>query len=202
MDLMEIDDVDIEIHQISDKDFFPGYCALCESRDVICRTHVLHDLWELGSPGIARVLRHKKILWECKNCKQRFYILNPKVPFNSSYTDEVKSYVFSRVLKKGDSMNRVAKDLNELHNVKIHVSTISKWITELQAEDEEAIEEGDDIGKLDHSGILSLDGTFKTVKPKKNARGRKGDEPSWLRLTRSKDGRLVAILPLENVKKN
>ena len=200
MDLTKIEDVDIEIKQISDKDYFPGDCVFCGSEEVICRTHTMHDLWDLGSPGVARVLRHKKIRWECKICGQQFYILNPKVPFNASFTDEVKEYAIRRILKKGDSMNRVANDLNEIHNVKIHVSTISNWIADLEHDNDNACQDSFEGEKIQNSGMLSLDGTFKSVKSKKNDRGKGKDAHSWLHLTRSKDGRLVAVLPLENVK--
>ena len=94
MDLTKLKDVEIEIKEISDKEIRPDNCMSCGHVELKIASHVFHDLWDLGSPGVARILRHEKITWECKNCHDQFMVLNQSMPFNTSYTDEIKEYDF------------------------------------------------------------------------------------------------------------
>nr|MDO8116812.1 hypothetical protein [Candidatus Sigynarchaeota archaeon] len=200
MDLNEITDADIEIKQISDRELRPDTCIACGNEDVKIATHSIHDLWDLGSPGIVRVLRHEQIRWECKKCHEQFTVFNMAVPFNSSYTSEVIKYTLERVLKNGDSMSRVAKDLNELHHVKIDVSTISKWMEKERDKTKNDQQGNEKPTKLPASGVVTMDGTFKSVDIKKKDLEIVGDQPFSLHLTRLKNGKLVAILPLGKAK--
>lgn len=201
MDLNEIKDVQIAIHEISDKETRPDACIKCGHEKLIIANSTIHDLWDLGSPKIARILRHEQVRWRCKNCGEEFRVLNTNIPFNSSYTYEVINYALHRVLKNGDSMRRVAKDLNELHNVKVDDSTILQWIVKAR--------EGNDneqkkAGKKRISAgpdIFTLDGTFKFVDIKKTVPIIPRDQPYSLHITRLKNGKLVAILPLGKAKK-
>jgi len=201
MDLNDIKDAKIFIHEISDKETRPDGCIKCGHEKLIIVNSTIHDLWELGSPGIARILRHEQVRWRCKNCGEEFRVLNTDIPFNSSYTYEVINYALHRVLQNGDSVRRVAKDLNELHNVKVDDSTIQQWVGKKR----EARDDGQDesFEKIREAGpdLLTLDGTFKFVDIKKTVPGIVKDQPFSLHITRLKNGKLVAILPLGKAKK-
>ena len=201
MDLNDIKDAKIVIHEISDKETRPDACIKCGHEKLVIANSIIHDLWELGSPGIARILRHEQVRWRCKNCGEEFRVLNTDIPFNSSYTYEVINYALHRVLKNGDSMGRVARDLNELHNVKVDDSTILQWVgKKREVKDKE--QDKTDI-KIKGAGpdLLTLDGTFKFVDIKKTVPIIAKDQPFSLHITRLKNGKLVAILPLGKAKK-
>jgi transposase-like protein len=201
MDLHDIKDSKIAIHEISDKEVRPDACIKCGHEKLIIANSTIHDLWELGSPGIARIMRHEKVRWRCKHCGEEFRVLNTNVPFNSSYTYEVIKYALHRVLKKGDSMRRVAKDLNELHNVKIDDSTILQWVGKKRDEMEKERGEPEEEAKETGPDLLTLDGTFKFVGIKKTVPIIPKDQPFSLHITRLKNGKLVAILPLGKAKR-
>ncbi|MHA1328945.1 MAG: hypothetical protein ACTSRH_16750 [Promethearchaeota archaeon] len=79
----------------------------------------------------------------------------------------VVKYAVSRVLDKRDSVRRVAQDLNELHLVKVSVSTVQRWVNEEGRRDELPVDFSDEKPPENFSGFLSLDGTFKPVSLKK-----------------------------------
>ena len=201
MDLNEIKNAKIFIQEISDKKTRPDACISCGHEKLIIANSTLHDLWDLGSPGIARILRHEQVRWRCKNCHEEFRVLNTDIPFNSSYTYEVINYALHRVLKKGDSMNRVAADLNELHNVSIDTSTILNWVGKKREGKDDVRDEKVEGKKETGPDLLTIDGTFKFVDIKKTVPGIVKDQPFSLHLTRLKNGKLVAILPLGKAKK-
>lgn len=201
MDLNEIKDAKIIIHEISDKETRPDACIKCGHEELVIANSTIHDLWELGSPGIARILRHEQVRWRCKKCSEEFRLLNTDIPFNSSYTYEVINYALHRVLKNGDSARRVAKDLNELHNVKVDDSTIQQWLGKKREKMEKLQEIGKDGTKDTGTDILTLDGTFRFVDIKKTVPIIAKDQPYSLHITRLKSGKLVAILPLGKAKK-
>ena len=165
---VEIDGVEIEYKQFSDMDIPPQACIACGFEALIRRSYKFIDRQDLGTPRVKRVLRHERVLWECKRCGKQFTITNPRAPFDSSYTEDVKQYVLLRVLERGDSMHRVASDLSLLHNVTIKVPTIRAWIEINKARDENDKRMRDEQLIIAHSGALSLDATFRTVKIKKN----------------------------------
>jgi len=201
MDLNDIKDVKIVIHDISDKETRPDACIKCGHEKLVIANSTIHDLWELGSPGIARILRHEQVRWRCKNCGEEFRVLNTDIPFNSSYTYEVINYALHRVLKNGDSMRRVARDLNELHNVKVDDSTILQWVGKKREEKDKEQDRTDMKTKGAGPDLLTLDGTFKFVDIKKTVPIIAKDQPFSLHITRLKNGKLVAILPLGKAKK-
>jgi len=186
--------INVEYHDISDKDAKPGACNKCGCEDMICRTHQFIDRQDLGTPTIKRIQRHEWVYWECKNCKNAFSIRNPAVEYDSCYTSDVKQYVFKRVLEKGDSSTRVAADLKDLHNVDVDMTTILDWIQKKKDQDakEPAVAKARS-SKTKRTKVICLDGTFKAVTPKKNDLASEKEEPFCLHLTRLNDGRLAAF---------
>ena len=71
-------------------------------------------------------------------------------------------------LKKGDSIRRVTQDLNELHLVKVSQNTVQRWVNGHGEKDKMPTDLSKEAPPKDFSGFLSLDGTFKSVKVKKN----------------------------------
>ncbi len=191
----------IEYKVVSDKDKRPRNCITCGSDHLIIRGHQYHDMEDIGTPTFKRVLRHEKITWECKACGAKFMLVNPDVPHDTEYTDDVKAYALKRVLGKGDAANRVSGDLRDLHNVEVTPQAIGEWVKHERekilsepAGDAVAGEKDGAPANGDPAPVLTLDGTFKAATTKKNA-GAPGTSgaPSWLHLTRLKDGRLAAF---------
>ena len=184
----------------SDKDKRPRNCIACAGDHIIIRGHQYHDMEDIGTPTIKRILRHEKITWECKDCGTKFMLINPDVPYDTEYTDDVKTYALKRVLDRGDAANRVAADLRELHNVEVTPQAIGEWVKrerdKILSEPAEGGEDSEEVGepRIEPAPVLTLDGTFKAATTKKNA-GAPGTAggPSWLHLTRLKDGRLAAF---------
>src|SRR5271157_2463851 len=131
----------------SDKDKRPRNCIACAGDHIIIRGHQYHDMEDIGTPTIKRILRHEKITWECKDCGTKFMLINPDVPYDTEYTDDVKTYALKRVLDRGDASNRVAADLRELHNVEVTPQAICDWVKrereKILAEPAESVEEGE-----------------------------------------------------------
>ncbi len=111
---------------VSDAEIRPTKCVACGAARIIRRGHQFHDMQDLGTPTIKRVFRHEKITWECKECHVQFMLVHPDVPADTTYTDDVKTYVFKRVLDRGDAANRVAADLRDLHNVEVTPQAIGE----------------------------------------------------------------------------
>ena len=182
-----------EYKVVSDADKRPRECVACGCDRIIRRGHQFHDMQDLGTPTIKRILRHEKITWECKQCKNQFMLVHPDVPSDTTYTDDVKTYVFKRVLDKGDAANRVAADLRELHNVQVTPQAIGDWMKEEREKSEHTPGGGECQVRPRPPAVLTLDGTFKAAATKKNEDGPGiGGGQSWLHLTRLKDGRLAA----------
>lgn len=190
-----------EFAVVSERDLKPDQCVHCGSDKISIATHVFHDIQDLGSPRIKRVKRHEQVRWRCGGCGEEFRVFEPSIPRRATYTDEIILYAITRILKKGDSARRVASDLKELHNVVVDHSTISKWVKQCQ---EKAVKDGivllDSDEKIEVD-VLKCDGTFKAVSTKKNDRGLSKRGLSSLHVTRLKNGKLVAILPLGKTKK-
>ncbi len=182
---------------VSDLELKPTECVSCGWREIIRRTHKFFDRQDLGTPKRKRIQRHEWILFECKKCGTQFTIFNPNISIDTRYTDDVKEYVFKRVLEKGDSMHRVSSDLKDLHNVDLAVQTISEWIMKKKEGGkrsppiDQRLESGP-IPTPERVEAISLDGTFRAVNPKKNDPGKKKGGPSCLHITRLKSGQLVA----------
>jgi hypothetical protein len=104
----------------------------------------------------------------------------------------VVTYATTRVLREGDSTRRVVRDLNALHHVTVSVPTVLEWVAEAGGKADVATDFDATPPVEDFSGVLSVDGTFRGVKAKKNARARGAVAPRSLRVTRSWDGRLAA----------
>ena len=80
----------------------------------------------------------------------------------------VIQYAVSRVLERGDSIRRVTRDLNELHHVEVSVVTVENWINKHGNKEDMPMDFNDESPPKTFSGFMSLDGTFKSVKLKKN----------------------------------
>jgi hypothetical protein len=182
-----------EYKVVSDKDIRPSRCVACGGSKIIRRGHQFHDMQDLGTPTIKRVLRHEKITWECKQCHALFMIVHPDVPAETPFTDDVRRYVFKRVLDKGDAANRVAADLRDLHNVEVTPQAIGEWVKREREKSDRAPGGSNSADGRRPPAAITLDGTFKAAGTKKNGGGPgTSGEQSWLHLTRSRDGRLVA----------
>lgn len=189
-----------EYNLISERELKPDACISCGSEKITIATHVLHDIQDMGSPSVKRVKRHEQVRWRCGKCGKEFRVFEPTIPRRATYTDDVILYATSRVLDKGDSARRVASDLKEFHNVDVDHSTISKWVKDMEKSGVKkgmVVLDSDEKFEVDH---ISCDGTFKAVSSKKN-------DPAWfkkglssLHVIRLKNGKLVAILPLEKAK--
>ncbi len=180
-----------EYRRASDESIRPKTCIACGDGEVFRRSYQFHDMQDLGSPLVRRILRHEKILWQCKKCGAQFMLVNPGVPYDTEYSDDVKAYVFKRVLDNGEAMNRVAADLRALHHVEVTPQAIAGWI---KKERKNQGLPGDSPASPPSGRVLTLDGTFKAVRVKKNgvAAGA-ASGPYCLHLTRLKDGRLAAF---------
>ena len=160
--------IELEIREHSDADFFPDKCPFCHASDIKRHTYNIRTIQELGTPRICRRVRYERVYFKCKNCKKVFSIEHPLIPINSKYMPGVIEYALSRVLERGDSIRRVTRDLNELHLVEVTVVSVERWINKYGKKDALRTDLNDEDPPANFSGFLSLDGTFKSVKLKKN----------------------------------
>jgi len=163
------DMLEVEIREHSDADFFPEKCSSCGSEKITRKTYKIRTIQDLGTPTICRRVRYEKITFLCKNCNKTFTIKHPLIPPRTSYMPGVIKYATSRILKEGDSIRRVTKDLNLLHNVEVCVSNVKQWVDKAGKRNElntsfSAVDPPEDF-----SGFISVDGTFKAATTKKNA---------------------------------
>ena len=191
----------IETREISDADYPPNQCPKCNSQEFTRGSYYFRDLQELGEPGVARRIRYESVIWICKNCKTSFSIKHPDIPYRSSYMPSVITYTTTRILQKGDPARRVTNDLKELHNVDISLGTVLSWVNKDGNRKEIPVEFTEESPLSDFSGVLGVDGTFKSVKAKKNEQRGEGNVPPFLHLTHLQDGRLVAYWQEEKMKK-
>lgn len=162
--------VEIEIREYSDADFYPESCPSCGHPEVIRNTYKIRTLQGLGSPTICRRARYEKVTFECKKCETTFSIEHPLVPYRSTFMPGVLKYATERVLKKGDSIRRVTRDLNEFHKVEVSVGTVKQWVDKAGNRGELKEDLSDEDPPEEFSGFIALDGTFKSATTKKNSR--------------------------------
>ena len=189
-----------EIIAISDADDPLKQCPLCQSLHVKRNSYYFRDLQAMGTQSIKRIVRYETIYWICKDCETGFRVKDFRVLERTPFMPEVVDYATYRVLQKGDSARRVAEDLKILHNVEVSHTTIISWINKTSASDETPIDFSSFPPLSDFSGVMSVDGTFKAVKQKKNEPLVAENEPYCLHLTYLPDGRLLAFWHV--VKKN
>lgn len=187
--------------EVSERDLKPDSCIFCKSSEFSIATHKIRDLQDLGTPTRKCILRHEQVWYKCKKCGKIFRVLEPSMPTNTSYSDDVKIYAFHRILKEGDSTRRVARDLRKLHSVEIEETTIGKWVRGKTREDLKPSKIKELVTEKYNVKGLTCDGTFRAVSLKKNEKMTAENVLSWLHLTRLKNGKLVAILPLERTRK-
>lgn len=201
MAFYENEDETILYKEVSERDLRPDSCPICQGIEFTIATHKIRDLQDLGTPSRKSILRHEQVWYRCKKCGKVFRVLHPSMPTNTNYSDDVKIYVFHRVLGENDSIRRVTRDLEALHSVKIDETTIGKWVRGKTREDLKPHDMDKLLAeKFDVKG-LTLDGTFKAVSAKKNEKMTAENVLSWLHMTRLKNGKFVAILPLEKTRK-
>lgn len=199
-----------EVRTISDADSPPTCCPCCQSKVFTRYSYYFRDLQELGSINVIRRVRFESIVWRCNACKTTFSVHNPLIPERTPYMPDVKQYAEHRILTKGDSAGRVVEDLRILHHVEISDDTVLSWINPKHDSSQEKLNESPIINinnpqipqnSVSFSGVLGIDGTFKSVKAKKKEQ--RGDENALplLHLTHLPDGRLVAAWPEEKQKK-
>jgi transposase-like protein len=162
------DKTELEIREHSDADFLPKKCPFCSSSDLRRHTYSIREIQDLGTPRVCRRIRYEHVYFKCNSCEKVFTIEHPLIPIGTNYMPGVVEYAVSRVLERGDSIRRVTKDLNELHQVKVSVGTVEKWINLAGQKKKLTTDFSEEPLPEDFSGFISLDGTFKAVKTKKN----------------------------------
>ncbi len=191
----------VEIKEVSEADNPPKGCPSCGSEEYVRKTYYYRELYELGDINTQRKIKYEAVTWECNQCGVSFSVDVPNIPPRTKFMPSVVEYSRHRILKKGDSARRVSEDLNELHNVPVSAVTVNSWVKEDIDEENPPNEFNSEMDEKDFSGVMSVDGTFKSVKAKKNARRGDGSGPLLLHLTRLEDGRLAAYWHKVNPKK-
>jgi len=162
------DGIELEIREHSDADFFPEQCPHCKSSHIKRLSYRVREIQDLGTPRMCRRIHYERVYFQCTECKEIFTIEHPLIPIGTRFMPGVKEYAITRVLKKGDSIRRVWQDLKELHLVKVSKSTVQRWVNEHGNRNYLPIDLSEETPPPNFSGFLSLDGTFKSVKVKKN----------------------------------
>jgi len=162
------DKVEVEIREHSDADFFPETCPSCDSEEITRKTYKMRTIQDLGTPKICRRIRYEKVTFVCKKCNKTFTIKHPLIPPRTSFMPGVIKYATARILEEGDSIRRVTKDLNLLHNVEVSVSEVKQWVDKVGKRGELNTDFSNEEPPKDFSGFISVDGTFKAATTKKN----------------------------------
>ncbi len=160
--------IEVEIREHSDADFYPTSCPSCYTSDIRRHTYKVRYIQDLGTPRICRRIRYERVYFKCKNCKKVFGVEHPLIPIASNYMPGVIEYAISRVLERGDSIRRVVRDLNELHHVDVSVVSVERWVNKHGKKERMSTDFSDEDTPKQFSGFMSVDGTFKSVKTKKN----------------------------------
>lgn len=168
MNKKQEDKLEVEIREHLDVDFFPEKCPSCGCEEINRKTYKMRTIQDLGTPTICRRIRYEKVTFICTNCNKTFTIRHPLIPPRTSYMPGVIKYATSRILKEGDSIRRVTKDLNELHNVEVSVSEVKLWVDKEGKRGELNVDFSDEAPPEDFSGFISIDATFKAATTKKN----------------------------------
>ncbi len=168
MNKRPIDGTELEIREHSDADFFPEKCPFCSNTEIHRHTYYMREIQDLGTPRICRRIRYERVYFKCNKCNEVFTIEHPLIPIGITYMPGVIEYATARVLKRGDSVRRVTKDLNDLHQVRVSVGVVEKWVNEAGEKNKVITDFSNERPPDDFSGFISLDGTFKAVKTKKN----------------------------------
>jgi len=168
MDKKQENKLEVEIREHSDADFFPEKCPSCGCEKINRKTYKIRTIQDLGTPTICRRIRYEKVTFICTNCNKTFTIRHPLIPPRTSYMPGLIKYATLRILKKGDSIRRVTKDLNELHNVDVSISEVKLWVDKEGKRGDLNVDFSDEVPPEDFSGFISIDGTFKAATTKKN----------------------------------
>jgi len=169
MDKKHEDKLEVEIREHSDADFFPDICPSCGCKEINRKSYKIRTIQDLGTPTICRRIRYEKVTFICTKCNITFSITHPLIPPRTSFMPGVIKYATLRILKEGDSIRRVTKDLNELHNVEVSVSEVKLWVDKEGKRGDLKVDFSNEDPPEDFSGFISIDGTFKAATTKKNA---------------------------------
>ena len=161
-------ELEVEIREHSDADFFPKQCPKCKLSHIKRLSYRVREIQDLGTPRICRRIHYERVYFQCTDCEEIFTIEHPLISIGARFMPGVIEYAITRVLKKGDSVRRVWQDLKELHLVKVSQSTVQRWINEHGEKKYLPVDLSEEAPPPNFSGFLSLDGTFKSVKVKKN----------------------------------
>ena len=126
----EEDDMELEIREHSNADFFPEKCPNCRISNLKRVRYKFREIQDLGTPLICRLIHYERVYFRCKECEEVFTIECPLIPINAIYMPGVIKYAVVRVLEKRAFVRRVTQDLNELHLVKVSETTVQRWINE------------------------------------------------------------------------
>jgi transposase len=162
------DGIELEVREHSDTNFYPNKCPFCHASDLRRHTYKVRTIQDLGSPCICRRIRYERVYFKCKKCGKVFGIEHPLIPIGSNYMPGVIEYAISRILKRGDSIRRVVKDLQELHHVDVSIASVERWVNKRGHKNTIKVDLKDEGPPEHFSGFISIDGTFKAVKTKKN----------------------------------
>jgi transposase len=168
MDKKQEEKLEVEIREHSDADFYPEKCPSCGCKEINRKTYKMRTIQDLGTPTICRRIRYEKVTFICTTCEKTFTIDHPLIPPRTSYMPGVIKYATLRILKEGDSIRRVTRDLNKLHNVEVSVSEVKLWVDKEGKRGELKVNFSDEEPPEDFSGFISIDGTFKAATTKKN----------------------------------
>jgi len=160
--------IEVEIREHSDADFYPTMCPTCYTSDIRRHTYKVRFIQDLGGPRICRRVRYERVYFKCKNCGMIFTIEHSLIPISSKYMPGVIEYAISRILERGDSIRRVVRDLNELHHVEVSVVSVERWVNKHGRKEPISSDLSEEDPPDQFSGFISVDGTFKSVKTKKN----------------------------------
>jgi hypothetical protein len=184
-------DVRVETREISDADSPPAGCPHCGSTDYVRESYHYRDLQELGEPDVVRRVRYEEVYYTCNACGATFRVPLPHLLARVPYMPGVVAYATARVLNKGDSARRVADDLQQLHHVDVTAPTVQGWVDAAGGKGK-GPEHLADAGVVeDFSGVLGVDGTFRSVRQKKSVPPAGGSGPLLLSVTHLADGRLA-----------
>ncbi|MHA1492206.1 MAG: hypothetical protein ACTSRI_21465 [Promethearchaeota archaeon] len=166
----EENEIEVEIREHSDADFFPEKCPNCKLSNLKRLKYKFREIQDLGTPYICRHTHYERVYFQCKECENVFTIKHPFIPINARYMPGVIKYAVVRVLEKGDSIRRVTQDLDKLYLVKISETTVQRWINEHGEKDKISTDLSNEAPPDNFSDFISLDGTFKSVKVKKTTK--------------------------------
>ena len=72
MNEREENEIEVEIREHSDADFFPEKCPKCKLSKIKRLTYKFREIQDLGSPLICRRTHYERVYFQCKECEEIF----------------------------------------------------------------------------------------------------------------------------------